>query len=94
MRVLLVVAAIVSITAVNGSDEYDLEHRRHTREAYPFGQSQEFPEYEIVIARYRENQTTLAWLAELPSFYQVTIINKVCPCLQQASAKGCLLSCN
>ena len=34
-------------------------------------------EYEIVIARYRENATTMAWLSEIPDFYQITIYNTV-----------------
>lgn len=34
-------------------------------------------EYEIVVARYRENSTVLAWLYQIPSFYQITIYNTV-----------------
>ena len=34
-------------------------------------------EYEIVVARYRENSTVLAWLYQIPTFYQITIYNTV-----------------
>lgn len=37
------------------------------------------PEFELVVARYKENATTMAWLADVPSFYQITIIDKVRP---------------
>lgn len=76
MLAALVILGLASLKPIKGSVD-DLEQRRHTRENYPFGQSFEAPEYEIVIARYRENATTLAWLADLPPFYQVTVINKV-----------------
>ena len=77
---LLCLAASVS-TQVAGSEIHSSVSRQQARENYPFGQSYEAPEYEIVVARYRENQTTLAWLAEVPSFYQITIINKVSFCI-------------
>lgn len=35
------------------------------------------PELELVVARYNEDAGTLAWLSEVPEFYQITIVNKV-----------------
>ena len=78
MRWLGLVSLLLSLAAVQtGGENEQSELGRQNRDHYPFGQSHDIPEYEIVIARYKENSTTLAWLSELPSFYQVTIINKV-----------------
>lgn len=76
MLLVLPLLAIAALGEAVGSNE-DEVGRRHTRENYPFGQSLDAPEYEIVIARYAEDSKTLAWLADLPLFFQVTIINKV-----------------
>ena len=67
----LVAACILAAVATCSAQE----GRVHGQEGR--GQEMEAPEYEIVIARYKENATTLAWLAEVPSFYQITIVNKV-----------------
>lgn len=78
MAVQTVISCLVAVFLglVKCSDPHLSSSRSQARENYPFGQSYEAPEYEIVVARYRENQTTLAWLAEVPTFYQITIINK------------------
>lgn len=84
----LLVLCLLSVTAAN-LQGYEGQEQQETnslnRVQYPFGQS-EIPEYEIVIARYKENSTTLAWLSELPPFYQITIINKVHQSFAQSNA--------
>jgi hypothetical protein len=76
----LVHACLLVATATAAALETkDATPGRQIRDINPRNIVQEAPEYEIVIARFGENSTTLAWLAELPSFYQVTIINKVHP---------------
>lgn len=74
---MLVHACLLVATATAAALETkDATPGRQIRDINPRNIVQEAPEYEIVIARFGENSTTLAWLAELPSFYQVTIINK------------------
>lgn len=65
------------LAAVAQSSALESKQGRKMQDTYPKNQAMEGPEYEIVIARFMENSTTLAWLSELPAFYQVTIINKV-----------------
>ena len=75
--VFLSILTVCLLDVLQADIGFQTEDRRQLRDTYPFGKSSEAPEYEIVVARYGENATTLAWLAELPAFYQVTIINKV-----------------
>ena len=77
MQTVLFCLVATCLASVRGSETYLSGNRPQARENYPFGQSYEAPEYEIVVARFKENQTTLAWLGEVPTFYQITIINKV-----------------
>ena len=74
MQTFIVCLLASYLAFVRSSETYSVGSRS---QKYPFGESFEAPEYEIVVARYRENQTTLAWLAEVPTFYQITIIDKV-----------------
>ena len=75
-RLLILLAFSLAVETVCGEA---VETQLHAKPQLPRGSftRESAPEFELVVARYNENASMLAWLADVPEFYQITIINKV-----------------